>query len=630
MFYLKITFLISYFLIIFIVFRVASLRRNLSNDISCCSWLSYFIENYLYEQTDSYKATEEETNSKIKRHSQSLSTLKLGGKDEDAGDFFVKPNQETELLDYQDFIEKVEDTKASVWVVLVDPPTSIKSSDELVKLSHFQKEWSQISSNFTENGIRTGSYQCSKDIRLCLIHKITTASVLLTMPKGSQPKGKVIVHIFKSSSKLNSRLLYGWVQNKLHPKIKTVHSLSELIERPARRKQRKQAENPPSMYFVYRTKQNAKPPLSISALSVRFTGRIRFYMLREDKVNENDILAINRFSKYSYGKHNGESFTYSCMELFLKTLHPEVNDIFIASAILLNMACWFEVSLQKGGPLRRLLFCIWGFATSNILLVTIWLPLLKLIYLPQLQPILEMCLQNLQKFMFTSTAAVLRQDFMELRKHLYIVLTGFVCYGVFLGYLHFKFRNDLSNLSLIDLFQNDVNDIRESFNALIENITPNFQIYQFEARIERILSSLSRSELWLPTESSCEYIKELPTWKFCKHCDYGEIVENIEPNLPSESEEEFVTAQTEKNCLKDCKTKPANCPAYIFKASECVICLEEYKCGVMLLGCPCGHSFHEKCATDWLFLESSLNKCPVCRWPCNIKKGTKVEIIDTT
>ena len=633
MFYLKITLLISYFLIIFIVFRVASLRRNSFNHFSC-SWLSYFIENYLYDQKDTCTtAAEEDTNSKIKRHSQLSNTLKLG-ENEGTGDFFVKPNQETELLDYQDFIEKVEDTKASVWVVLVDPPTSIKSSDELAKHSDFQKEWSQISSNFTENGIRTGSYQCSKDIRLCLIHKITTPSVLLTMPKGSQPKGKVIVHIFKSSSKLNSPSLYGWVQNKLHPKIKTVHSLSELIERPARRKQNKKAQNPPSMYFVYRTKENAKPPLSISALSVRFTGRIRFYMLKEDKESENDILAMNKFSKYSYGKHNGESFTYSCMELFLKTLHPEVNDIFIASAILLNMACWFEVSLQKGGPLRRLLFCVWGFATSNILLVTIWLPLLKLIYLPQLQPIVEMCLQNLQKFMFTSTAAVLRKDFMELSKHLYIVLTGFVCYGVFLGYLHFKFRNDLSNLSLTDLLQNDINDIRGSFNALIENITPNFQIYQFEARIERILFTLSRSELWLPTESSCEYIKELPKWKFCKLSDYGETVENIEPNLLLESDDESVSVpscKTEKNCLEDCyNNSPSNCPAYIFKANDCVICLEEYKCGVMLMGLPCGHSFHEKCATDWLFLESSLNKCPVCRWPCNIKKGTKIEIIDAT
>ena len=631
MFYLKITFLVSYFLIIFIVFRVAALRNDFS-----CSWLSYFMENFFTEATSGCATAEKGKNVKITSNSEAsslLNTSQLPKNEETIRDYFVEQNQETELLNYQDFIEKVEDTKASVWAILVNPPTSITSLKD--SGSGLQKEWSRISMNFTENGIRTGSYQCLRDIRLCLIHKITTPSVLLTMPKGSQPKGKVIVHIFKSSSQFKSPILYDWVQSKLHPKMKTVHSLSELIERPARR-QNKHNQNSPSMYFVYRAKENSKPPLSISALSVKFTGRIKFYMLKgkdKDREGDNGILAINKFLKYSYGKHNGESFTYSCMELFLKTLHPEVNDIFIASAILLNMACWFEVSLQKGGPLRRLLFYAWGFATSNILLVTIWLPLLKLIYLPQLQPLVEVCLQNLQKFMFTNTAAVLRQDFMELNKHLYIVSSGFVCYGVFLGYLHFKFRNDFSNLSLTGLLQNDINEIRESFNALIENITPNFRIYQFEARIERILFTLSRSDLWLPTESSCEYIKELPTWKFCKQFEYGEVVENIEPNLPSESEDESVPippSKTQDTCLKDCLNRPLYHPEYIFKASNCVICLEEYKCGAVLMGLPCGHSFHKKCATDWLFLESSLNKCPVCRWPCNIKKGTKVEIIDTT
>ena len=629
---------------IFIVFRVASLRRNTFNGFNSLSfsWISSCIFENFDANTVGKNTEPIEDNVKTKKDSDAGDLLKQSfhsNKAEENVDYLVNHhNQETELLNYQDFAEKVEDTKASVWVVFVNPPTAVKSVEDVSRHSDFQKLWYQTSLNLTENGIRTGSYECIRDIRLCLIHKITTPSVLLTMPKGSQPKGKVITHLFKPKLQQDPLSLFEWVQRKLHPKVKTVHSLSELTEPPAKRGKKEPYQDSPSMYFVYKAKDNAKPPLSISALSVKFTGRIKFYMLRGDyKEGNNDgFLAMNKFSKYSYGEHKGESFTYSCMELFLKTLHPEVNDVFIASVILLNMACWFEVSLQKGGPLRRLLFYIWGFATSNILLVTIWLPLLKLIYLPQLQPFVEMCLESLQKFMFTNTAATLREDFIELNKHFHIVLFGCVCYGIFLGYLHFKFRNESNNLSFSGLLQNDINSIRDSFNTLIENITPNFRIYQFEARIERILSTLSRSELWLPTDSSSDYIKDLPTWRYCGYFEnVEELVENIEASsLPSESEDDSLQNQKmssiKTDCPRHCSIDCLSIPEYIFKVNECVICLEKFTCGAVLMGLSCGHSFHKNCASNWLFLESAQNKCPVCRWPCNVKKGTKLEIIDAT
>ncbi|XP_066917392.1 E3 ubiquitin-protein ligase RNF103-like [Clytia hemisphaerica] len=618
MFYLKIIFLVSYFLIIFIVFRVSSLKGE--KTFACFYKTFSDLFNSVLLDDASSKPVLEHGNKQSNASNQQENVKKVNDEDEET----------TEIPDYRQFIEKVEDTKASVWLVKVIPPSTQTQSPHK---DGFNREWKKLSKSFRNNGIRTSTYKCSRDIRLCLIHKITSESVLLTMPKGSHPKGKVAVHVFDpKASKIS---LYNWVQKRLHSHVKTVHSISELVERPAKRLKRKK-DLVPSMYFVYRSNSNQKLPLSISALSIKFTGRIKFYMLKGKNKENDNILAMNKVSKYSYGNHEGENMTYSCLELFLKTLHPEVNDIFIASVILLNMACWFEVSLQKGGPLRRLLFYIWGFATSNILLVTIWLPLIKLLYMPQVQPIVEVCLQNLQNIMFTNFAAVLRQDFLELTKHLHLVLSGFIGYGVFLGYLHFKFRNDSNETSFSGIFQNDIEDIRGNITVTLQNITPTLRIYRFEAGIERILHTLSTTELWLPTDLYTEYIKDLPTWKHCNGIKMQkDCVENlsqipfckIDETEDERSNSDEKTNQQDRCCQKNCPIP--SIPDHVFKVNSCVICLEEYMCQNVLLGLPCGHSFHQKCANDWLVLEGAQNKCPVCRWPCNIKKGTKVEIIDT-
>lgn len=49
------------------------------------------------------------------------------------------------------------------------------------------------------------------------------------------------------------------------------------------------------------------------------------------------------------------------------------------------------------------------------------------------------------------------------------------------------------------------------------------------------------------------------------------------------------------------------------KYEECVICLEPYKQGEILIELPvCGHIFHEDCIIGWLGKQS---KCPTCKAP---------------
>jgi len=54
-------------------------------------------------------------------------------------------------------------------------------------------------------------------------------------------------------------------------------------------------------------------------------------------------------------------------------------------------------------------------------------------------------------------------------------------------------------------------------------------------------------------------------------------------------------------------------PAGIITMTECSICVESYKYGVVLCGLPCGHSFHQQCIMGWLSRDNHC--CPICRWP---------------
>ena len=612
---LKLLFLLTYFILVFISVRLFELYVT--------SFTGAAGLKFLYNRLPAFLQTLAVTKPKATPY-HATDHVKVQNKDaepESTNVNFVE-NKDIEFLTYDSFIENVEDTKASVWVVQVyaSKPSKHTLSD---------RKWKKLSWRLNQYGIKTGKYKCANDQRLCLIHSIVSSTFILSMPKGSKPKGNVAHHIYNEDDFFrNKQDIFSWVQSRLYQKVKTVHSLSELTEKPVSRY--KQASSAPSLSFIYHSDKNS-PPLLWTTLSVKFTGRIKFYMLKtNEKPKHGHVFAMNKFYTYSYGTHKGENFSYSCMELFLKTLHPELNDIFIVSVVLLNMACWLELFLQKGGPLRRLLYYVWGFTMANIVLVSVWLPLIQLLYMPQVQPIIEVFLKNLQQMMFTNIAAIVRQDFLQLSQHLHFVLTGFVCYGIFIGYLHYKLRNEEhSSNSLVSLLDNDIQEINDMFRSWLTYMTPSMQIYRFEEHIERILHRLSTPDLWLHSFQTIDYIRYLPTWKHCnKYLDWTDLSGvSSDSDIYSDIENVAITYEGNERCLKcHCKT-PDITPTHMLKINDCVICLDVYMCKDTITGLPCGHSFHKYCIEEWLLSGNSQRRCPVCRWPADIVKG-EFEFID--
>ena len=510
------------------------------------------------------------------------------------------------LCSFQEYIEKIEDTNASIWLILVH---SFKNSSFPMK----EIDWNFLSDKLTYYGIKTATYDCNTDSLLCMHFKVYEPSLLLTMAKEN-------IAVYRYQKLISIDKILQWIQSNLYFKLKSNKSFKEISSEPV-------ADGFPSMLFVY-SSSNKAPPLFFTSLSVKFSGRVEFYILKSSDDNDNAV-AINKYSKYSYGKHRGENFTYTCMDLFLRTLHPELNDIFIFSVIMFNMACWLEIFLQKGGPIRRIIYYVWGCIMTNIALVSLWVLIIQIINLPQIQPVTELFLKALQYLMFSDIAAIVRQDFLQVMQHLYIAFVGFIFYGVVLGYLRHKLLNNEENasVSLVTILLNDIQDLNNMITSLFSYITPNFQVFLFEESIDRVLQRLSTPDLWLHPLNSLNYFQDLPSWHFC--------------NFPlHKKKNSFSVSNKQCECkhgtvdsvgilkYKGCLNEDAN-QKYGYSARECVVCLEHFKCNEIVTGLPCLHMFHKSCIYNWLVLENSQNRCPVCRWPARIKKG-KVEVIDLT
>lgn len=95
------------------------------------------------------------------------------------------------------------------------------------------------------------------------------------------------------------------------------------------------------------------PPMFFSVLSVKFTGRAKFGMINTNSDPGRTILHKLRFDKlphymivtpegnFTFGSQQGEYLNYHSMALYLKTMYPEVNDLFLISLVLINIACWY-------------------------------------------------------------------------------------------------------------------------------------------------------------------------------------------------------------------------------------------------------------------------------------------------
>lgn len=517
------------------------------------------------------------------------------------------------------FFEEVEDTKAGTWLVDVIP----QGHASLLR----RKQWVALKRKISRFGIRIGTFNCENDLRLCIKYGWHEPSLVISMPQGNQPKGNVILKTYDSKSSVE--LVFKWINTQLSSKIAMFDSVEEFTDTfKASLK-----ENP---VYVVLFSTLPDPPLYLGSLSVHFTGRVRFGHVRINdwtakrhifkKYNIDNFPSLMIFTpegNLTYGHRKGEWITYRPLELFLRTIHPEVNDVFVTVLLVVNMSCFMGLFLMNGGILKRMIHFVWLLIFYNTSLIILCLPVLTLLQLPFLTPVLDLTLKYCRYAMTSDVAAIMRDYICLGLQHWGLVFGGYVIYGMLIRWIqmrinsYFGLESENDNVtSISEWFAQDLYYLTNAVQTFPSLGQPrvDYSASGLEDGFELLVRRLAVPELWLRPIIPTEYINSLPVWKFC--CS--------QVNQCCDTKQEHCTKKHGKHsgC---CQESPK--PAGMLVAHDCAICLEDFKKGCLLLGLPCGHCYHQKCIEVWLCggHTSGHYCCPVCRWPAYKRKPLALE-----
>lgn len=514
-------------------------------------------------------------------------------------------NEECIFTGTSHFFEEVEDTKAGSWLVEVVPG----GHSPLLR----RTQWEKLKRRIVRFGIRTGTFNCENDPGLCLKYKWEKPSLVLSMPQGNHPKGNVMLKTY--DARPSADLVFNWINAKLASKIITLDSLENFKSSFAAELELN------NVYVVLLSAM--PPPLYLSTLSVHFTGRVRFghvsvpnWQLQRQLLNEFNIHRVPSLMiftperSFTYGDRMGEHLDYRTLDLLLKTLHPEVNDLFVGVLAVVNLSCVLELFLIQGGLLKRTFRFTCLLVFYNTSLIILCLPVVGLFKFSLLDPVLQLGLQVCRYMMTSSLASVLRSDFLLCMEHKGLAFVGYVLFGLVIGWMRRRYKcyfdavgEDFEE-STADWITQDLNYFNHVFQTFPSLWRPQIEYSGLEDGIEWLVRRLAIPDLWLHPLVPTDYIRSLPSWKFC--CGKKSCLQNTQ-----EEKSAKMYGET-RNCCKDSQK-----PVEMIVCQECSICLEVFDHGCFLLGLPCGHSFHQHCIELWLYggNTSGHHCCPICRWP---------------
>ncbi|XP_072493035.1 E3 ubiquitin-protein ligase RNF103 [Notamacropus eugenii] len=560
------------------------------------------------------------------------------------------------------FYELVEDTKDGIWLVQV----IASDRSPLVGKVHWEKMVKKVS----RFGIRTGTFNCSSDPRYCRRRGWIRSTLIMSVPQTSTSKGKVMLKEY-SGRRMEAEHIFKWITAHAASRIKTIYNAEHL----------KEEWNRSDQYWVkiYLFANLDQPPAFFSALSIKFTGRVEFIFVNvENWQNRSSMTDIGIYSMpsyilrtpegiYRYGNNTGEFLSLRAMDSFLRSLQPEVNDLFVLSLVLVNLMAWMDLFITQGATIKRFVVLISTLGTYNSLLIISWLPVLGFLQLPYLDSFYEYSLKLLRYSNTTTLASWVRADWMFYSSHPALFLSTYLGHGLLIDYFEKKRRRHHNAEEVNANNLEWLSSLWDWYTSYLFHPIASFQNFPVDSDWDEdpdlFLERLAFPDLWLHPLIPTDYIKNLPMWRFkCLGAPSEEDVSegSQEPENDSDGENsDTFPRETEgpspsspppegshrenKACScagRYCQTGPQergrrgsygsydagedgepdwlSWPAAMLHCTECVVCLENFDHGCLLTGLPCGHVFHQNCIVMWL--AGGRHCCPVCRWPSYKKK----------
>nr|WNN92446.1 E3 ubiquitin-protein ligase RNF103 [Miichthys miiuy] len=418
------------------------------------------------------------------------------------------------------FYELVEDTKDGIWLV------QVIAQDREALLS--QSNWGKMVQKVSQFGIRTGTFNCSNDYRSCIKRGWQHSTLIMSVPQTSASKGKVMLKEYNGRH-IETEHIFRWMTSHVAHRIKTLRRSEQLME-----EWRSDLAHPVKMFLFARLSQ---PPAFFSSLSIKFTGRIEFIYvdirhwdnhssLSEIGVTQSPAYILKMPEGiYRYGNSTGEFLSLAAMDTFLRSVQPEVNDLFVLSLVLINLLAWMDLFITQGATVKRFVVLIRTLGTYNSILLVSWLPVLALLQLPYLDTLYGYSLKLLRYADTTTLASLVRADWTFYSSHPALFLSTYLAHGLLVDYFEKKRRcgirsqeDSTTNLewlaSLWDWYT----------SYLLHPITSLQQVpsdhSDWEDDPSLLFERLAFPDLWLRPLVNMDYIKALPTWRFkvvCQH-----------------------------------------------------------------------------------------------------------------
>ncbi|KAK3095550.1 hypothetical protein FSP39_016010 [Pinctada imbricata] len=561
----------------------------------------------------------------------------------------VEPSTVTNFSTGSNFLEQVEDSKDSVWLVKVN-------SDQHPFNYLVDTSWNTIKQKMNRFGVRIGNFDCVQDRWFCSKKKWTSSRLILSLPLYFRIKSEDYQHNYQGTYKTQN--IYNWVKETLSRKVYMIENQTHFQDEWLSYKESDKDSEVRMVMFS----ESDLMPLFYSSLSLKFPGRVKFGFAKrefikgsfndmdfEKKVANWTYIVITQERTFLYGSRPSESVTYRSMDIFLRSLYPSVNDIFISSLIICNCLTLFELSFVQGSILKRVIKFVWCAVKFNMALLLLWMLLLTVFQLSCLSGLVEYGLKVIRTIGGSDFFSMLKTDYHFYSYHPFLVEMLFLFYLILIGF-HYRKKHDSTDST-------DAENSPDWDFAQFRTLEHLFYPVQPRSLLNRnAMAEWHHQEipsLWAAVHMSTDYVHTLPVWEFREtfrsesdNEDNPEIeslkdenIKELEPqeptlipesgsdvnstneseveteNTPNKSEIRSVTGKADGR--EQSHTGPS-CPAGYLQGSQCVICLDNYVRGIMLCGLPCGHCFHRKCIIVWLMRDNHF--CPVCRWPSNKPK----------
>lgn len=566
-----------------------------------------------------------------------------------------------------EFLESVEDTRDSVWLVHIvmrdEEHTSSCSKSRFVS----SLTWSRLN-KLSKFGILTGTFNCERDRYFCQMkgwHKPQLVLGLVKFDMYRSPKEFVELYTYDDCKRNKYENVFSWLDQMLSSRVNKNFQLGP----------NENEEKFDLKVFYLKNSTSSKLPMYYSAMSVKYNRRAMFYSLEKSDFFREKFLVKKCFNFdlnsdyekmfllqkspiyiliddkycYNYGTHLNELPNFVYLNQFLLFFSPDMNSIFMISFFFLNtflILIFFEYnqSILKQIAIGLIYFCIF-----NFFLLSIWLLTINSSSITELASVLNFniffkVISWLRVFIISNR---IMQNFFAFSRFFlffYIFVRPSFAFFIFiflsiLFYLHTKriFTKTVNNLlplkhnqgiSLIVPSQEQELNANLSSERDTNTITINSasnQDIDIEISVSEIINQINgMTTIWLQSSSYADrLISELPTIEYCK-CFYVNTVKmhaKDETDREETSEEDGENEETKKMIDRcDCgKNTDLN---YLDKNNlkslynrfhrECSICLDKYSFGNFIISLPCGHLFHKKCIYEW-FMNSVNYKCPVCR-----------------